>query len=147
MGRILGLDYGRRRIGLAMSDPLNCIALPFETWENKSVHDIIGKLSTLVQSYNIRTLVIGWPITLRGEKKRLAKEVERFCQHLRRRLDVTVILWDERLTSVQAKRALHDLNEKPSRNKGKVDRIAAVFLLQSYMDAHPEQPDSVNRGD
>ncbi|MFC1568602.1 Holliday junction resolvase RuvX [bacterium] len=138
MGRILGLDYGRRRIGLAMSDPLQCIALPFETWENTSIDHILQKLSTLVSSHDIQILVVGLPITLKGERKKLAKEVERFCNHIKQKLDVPIVLWDERLTSVQAKRALIELNEKPSRNKGKIDRIAAVFILQNYMDAHPK---------
>jgi len=136
VGRILALDYGRRRIGLAMSDPLQCIAQSFDTWQNTSIEHIIQRLSSLILSYQIELLVVGLPITLKGEHKKLAKDVEHFCHQIRKRINMPVVLWDERLTSVQAKKIMISMNEKPSRQKEKVDRMAATLILQNYLDAN-----------
>lgn len=119
-----------------MSDPLSCIAQPYDTWDNTSIDSIIQRLSRLILSFHIETLVVGLPITMKGEHKKLANEVKHFCHQIEKNLDCPVILWDERLTSVQAKRVMIALNEKPSRQKGKVDRIAATLILQAFLDAN-----------
>jgi putative Holliday junction resolvase len=136
VSRILALDYGRRRIGVAVSDPLQSIALPYETWENSSIDHIVRMLLKIISSHQVGLLVVGFPVTMKGERKKLAKEVERFCEKIRKEIDLPIVLWDERMTSIQAKRAMIQMKEKPSRQKDKVDRIAATLLLQNYLDAN-----------
>jgi putative Holliday junction resolvase len=133
VGCTLSLDYGRRRIGVAISDPLGITAQPFDTWNGLTFDQIVETLHTLICRKKVDRIIIGLPLTLKGEKGKLAKEVEQFAMKLRRHFPVPIILWDERLTSVQAKRILHQSNEKPSRKKGKVDLIASVLLLQNYL--------------
>ncbi|MBN1780705.1 Holliday junction resolvase RuvX [bacterium] len=140
MKRLLAIDYGKKRIGLAISDPLQITAQPFETWENLSRKALIEKLLKLIQDLDIFIAVLGHPLTLSGQRAELAQEVEKLHQWLSENLPIPVVLWDERLTSVQAERAMHAMNEKPSRNKQKVDRLAAALLLQNFMDAHQHIP-------
>lgn len=134
MGRILGLDYGRRRIGVAVSDPLELTAQPVETWEGLSFAEVVERICTLVEKMNVERVVVGLPLTLKGERGSLAREVERFTAELCHSIRVPVTLWDERMTSVQAHRSLRKMGKKPSRKKERIDLIASIFLLQSYLD-------------
>lgn len=134
MSRILGLDYGRRRIGVAVSDPLGLTAQPLETWKALRREEVMDKIYILVEQMGVERIVVGLPLTLRGERGHMAREVERFTAELRHRIRIPVTLWDERLTSVQAKRVLHQMEEKPYRNKERVDLIASVLLLQNYLE-------------
>ncbi len=134
MGRILSLDYGRRRIGVAVSDPLGVTAQPFNTWEGLEYNQIVEKIGTLIRQIGIEKIIIGLPLTLKGEKGQSVKKVEQFAMKLKSSISVPVVLWDERFTSVQAKRILHQADEKPSHKKGKVDLIASVLLLQNYLE-------------
>ena len=134
MGRILGLDYGRRRTGVAVSDPLGVTAQPLVTWSGLCWNDVVEKVRTLISEMGVDRIVVGLPLSLSGKRGRMAREVERFTEHLERRISIPVTLWDERLTSTQARRVIHEIEEKPSRNKEKVDLIASVLLLQNYLD-------------
>ena len=134
MGRILGLDYGRRRIGVAVSDPLGLTAQPLETWVDLDWKEVGERVCTLVVDMGVEKVVVGFPLTLKGTRGRMTQEVERFAATLHRRIQIPVILWDERLTSIQAERFLQQVDEKPSRKKRKVDLIAAVLILQNYLD-------------
>ena len=134
MGRILGLDYGRRRIGVAVSDPLGLTAQPLETWDGLNWEDVGEKICILVEQMGVERVVVGFPLTLAGERGRMAQEVEQFSATLKRRIPIPVTLWDERLTSVHAQRIIHAMEEKPSRRKEKVDLIASVLLLQNYLN-------------
>jgi len=134
VGRILGLDYGRRRVGVAVSDPLGLTAQPFETWSGLRREEVVESTCILVERMGVERVVVGFPLTLRGERGRMAREVERFADKLSQRIRVPVTLWDERLTSVQAQRFLQQMGEKPSRKKERVDLIASVLLLQNYLD-------------
>jgi len=134
MGRILGLDYGRKRIGIAISDPLGITAQPLETLEEGDDRKAIERVACLVQCHQVGTIVIGCPLTLRGEKGHSVKMVERFIQQMEKRLSVPIVKWDERLSSAEAERYLKTMKIKPSRQKGKIDQIASVLILQNYMD-------------
>jgi len=134
VGRILGLDYGRRRIGVSISDPLGVTAQPLTTWSGLCRNDVVDKVLTLIAEMEVESIVIGLPLSLSGKRGPMAREVERFTEHLKQRIGIPVTLWDERLTSTQARRAIHKIQEKPSRNKEKVDLIASVLLLQNYLD-------------
>ena len=134
MGRILGLDYGRRRIGVAVSDPLGLTAQPLSTWVGLSWDEIVEKVGTLIEEMGVERVILGFPLTLKGERGHMAREVEKFGTQLNRQISIPVIFWDERLTSVQSKRIIQTMKEQPSRKKERVDLIAAVLLLQNYMD-------------
>lgn len=134
MGRIIGLDYGEKRIGIALADPLGITAQPFRTITGTSERDKIKQISSMVQDLNVQKIVIGFPLTLRGSKGKSAKRVEEFAKKLSCKVSAVIVYWDERFTSVQARRVLHQMNKKASRQKEKVDLIASVILLQSYLD-------------
>lgn len=128
------MDYGRRRVGVAVSDPLGITAQPLTTWENLGTGGAVEQACRLVREMDIERIVIGIPLTLKGDKGGMAREVERFVDRVRRKSGISVVLWDERLTSVQAQRVLRETKTKASRNKGKVDLVASVLLLQNYLD-------------
>lgn len=134
MGRILGLDYGRKRIGVAITDPLGLIAQPFETWQGLSRRAALDQVKKLVEGFEIEKVVLGLPLALSGNKGRMALEVETFAGLLRETVDVPVVLWDERFSSVASHKAMHAMDLKPSRDKALVDRIAASLQLQAYLE-------------
>ncbi len=128
------MDYGRKRIGVAMSDALRLTAQPFETWSGLDENGLTAKIQDLVRKESIDQIVVGYPLTLGGERGRSAKKVDRFMHALIRSVDIPVLAWDERLTSVEAQRILLRVHKKPSRMKKQVDMIASVLILQSYLD-------------
>jgi putative Holliday junction resolvase len=134
VGRILGIDYGRRRCGLALSDPLKLTAQPYDNWPGNKLESFVEKLGLLIGQQSVELVVVGHPKTMKGLKSRLTAEVERFASALSETIPVPVVLWDERLTSVQAHRILHEMGKQPSRHKEYVDVLAAVLLLQNYLD-------------
>ena len=137
MGRVLGIDYGSRRIGLAISDPLKITAQPFATWRKANETELVSRINGLVSAENVDLVVVGFPLTLKGTKSPQSLAAERFATMLSESCPVSVVLWDERLTTVQAHRALHLMGKPPSRNRERVDVIAAALTLQSYLDGHP----------
>lgn len=134
MGKILALDYGRRRIGIALSDGLHLTAQPYATWEAKDWSVFFKKLRLLIKQESVERIVVGMPMTLRGEKGMMAKQMETFVEALTQAVSAPVVTWDERFTTQQARRALHEMGKKPSRNKALVDTLSAVFLLQNYLE-------------
>jgi len=134
VGRILGLDYGKKRIGVSISDPLGLSAQPVATWTERHMDRVIEKIDHLCRDASVSKIVIGLPLTLKGEMGQMAQKVERFRNRLTSRVNLPIVLWDERLTSVQATSILHKMGMKPSRDKEKVDRMAAVLILQNYLD-------------
>lgn len=134
MGRVLGLDYGRKRVGVAVSDPLGLTAQPMDTWTGFSDRELVEKIRHLISDQDIHTIVIGEPKTLKGEKKEMSVRVFRFVALLRQTLSIPVCQVDERFTSVIAEKVLRDSGLQPSRHKEKIDRIAAVLILQTYLD-------------
>lgn len=135
MGKILALDYGRRRIGIALSDRLHLTAQPYATWEVKEWGSFFQRLKLLIEQESVDQIVVGMPLTLRGEKGMMAKQIETFVHALTQVVSVPVVTWDERFTTQQAHRALHEMKKKPSRNKALVDTVSAVFLLQNYLES------------
>jgi len=133
-GRILGLDYGRKRIGISVSDPLQITAQPLFALEGLKEEEKIGKIVELVDEYDIQSIVVGYPLTLKGKKSEFTNKVSEFINTLKDRVQIEVILWDERLSSVQAHRLMHEMNIKPSRDKAKVDILASVLILMNYLD-------------
>jgi len=132
----MGLDYGEKRIGVALSDPLGLTAQPLTTLERTSLERDLDALAALQQRHEVRRVVIGLPLSLKGERGDRARAAEGFGRRLERRTGVPVEAWDERLTSVQAERALLEGDVSRKRRRELIDRTAAVFILQSWLDAH-----------
>jgi putative Holliday junction resolvase len=115
-----------------MSDPTQMIASPLKTVDRAKIEE---ELENIMHEHGVEVIVIGNPLRTNGRQGKRATEVEEFARKIEQNLKITVILWDERFSTQAAERAMHDMEEKPSRNKGKVDRIAAAIVLQSYLDA------------
>ena len=129
-GRILGLDPGSKRIGLAVSDPDYRVALGLVTFESGPGRNLIDHLSAILRAYDVRRIVVGHPRTLRGEVGEAARRAEALARRLRREFEIEVELWDERLTTAQGRRVLRG-SRAP---KAARDRLAATLLLQNYLD-------------
>jgi len=135
MGRILGIDHGDKRLGLAISDPLHMIASPYKTLIVQSENQIISELHEVVKAKEVDIVVVGLPIGMKGQETEQSKHVRKFAQLLEQE-GFQIVLEDERLTSVSAKRSLHEQNIRTGHNKQRVDQVAAAILLQQYLDKH-----------
>jgi putative Holliday junction resolvase len=134
-GRVLALDFGKKRIGLAVSDELGLTAQGLDTLHRTRVRDDIEALASLVDQYSVSQVLIGIPLHMSGDESRQSAHTREFGERLQRRTGLTVEYWDERWTSVQAERMLRDSGVKVDRKDGTVDRISAVILLESYLDS------------
>lgn len=133
-GRILGVDYGKRRIGVAVSDPMATIACGLPTIVYQNLPDALSQLGKIINDYEIHAVVVGLPLTLKGEAGDAVQSTRAFIHSLKSRIDLPVHTLDERFTSVMAQRSLREMGKSPSRNKSKVDELSAMLLLQSYLD-------------
>jgi putative holliday junction resolvase len=135
--RVLALDLGTVRVGLALSDPLRLTAQPAGKLDRRSLKHDLGPLLAIVRDHDVATIVVGHPLLMSGEAGARAQDAEAFVARLRAELACDVVLWDERLTSVQANRALLEGDVSRRRRREVVDAAAAALLLQSWLDAHP----------
>ncbi|MEC7855961.1 MAG: Holliday junction resolvase RuvX [Candidatus Neomarinimicrobiota bacterium] len=133
MGRTLGIDFGSKRVGLALSDRLNLIASPYKTLNYISEKELIAQLKSIVYENNIEIFVLGLPINMKGEDTIQTKKVRNF-KKLLSGLGLPVIYEDERLSSISAKNSLVLQNIKTGHHKGAIDRTAAAIILQQYLD-------------
>jgi len=132
----MGIDYGDSRIGVAISDPFGWTAQGMETinWKgnlNKPVERICG----LIKEYNVEKVVVGFPVNMNGTVGPRGQKTMEFMDLLAERAGKEIIKWDERLTTVAASRAMHEMGIKTSKKKSVVDQIAAVYILQGYLDS------------
>lgn len=135
--RILGIDYGERRIGIAMSDPTGTIAQPLPTLtRRRGKRPPLKAITEMVVGHDVKALVMGLPLELSGEESEWTAEVRAVGDELGRRLDVPVHYIDERFTSARALKALAELGlpKAKRREKGRVDAAAAVLILQAWLD-------------
>lgn len=133
--RILALDPGTKRIGVALSDEMGWIAQPLETFERRSIAVDLKHIQQLVHDHEVGRVIIGMPYRLDGSVGPAAEQVEQFRAVLEGVLTVPVIPWDERLTSKSAEAMLIEANVSRKKRKGAVDRVAAAILLQSYLES------------
>ena len=134
--RILGIDFGTTRIGLSLSDPLQIIAQPFTTLENKT--GIIDRIRETIEGEDVGLVVVGMPLNLKGEKGKKAVEVEKFVGDLQKATEVEIVHWDERFTTSIAHQTLLTMGTKREErrtNKGRVDAMAAAIMLQGFLDS------------
>ncbi|NOZ03082.1 MAG: Holliday junction resolvase RuvX [FCB group bacterium] len=133
MGRVLGIDYGDTRIGLALSDPLHVIASPYKTLIVRDEKQILEEIELIVADNDVELLVVGLPLGMKGQETDQTRRVRKFASLLKS-TGYEVTFEDERLTSVSAKRSLVMQEIKTGHNKGLVDQTAAAILLQQYLD-------------
>ena len=139
-GRFLGLDVGRRRIGVAVSDPLGMLASP-QGLVAVGADGGLGEVCALVERLAVAGIVVGLPLSLAGDETEEAQHVQAWVEHLRMRVQVPIELWDERLSTVAAERALLEGGMRREKRKQHRDAVAAALILQSYLDAHSTTPD------
>lgn len=137
MKRILGLDFGSKTVGVAVSDALGMTAQGVETVTRKEENKLrrtLGRIETLIQEYEIETIVLGYPKNMDDSIGERARKTEEFKAVLERRTGLPVLLWDERLTTVEADEILKESGIKRENRKKVIDKIAAGIILQSYLD-------------
>jgi putative Holliday junction resolvase len=137
--RVLGLDVGERRVGIAISDPTGTIVRPLETLIRGSRDQDLAALAALVAQHDVELVVVGQPLSLNGSEGPQARRVARYADLLAERLSVPVVSWDERFTTVEAEEILLQSRGRKKRRRargnGSLDGIAAAVILQSYLDS------------
>lgn len=133
--RVLGLDVGSRRIGVAVSDPLGITAQGLETIQRQNKRTDLSALGRLIQEYAVVEIVVGYPLRMSGAEGTQSAKMDLFADELRKRFKLPVHLWDERLSSAQANRLLRETDMSIKRRGQVVDQMAAVLILQNWMDA------------
>lgn len=126
-GRVLGIDFGLARIGLAISDPMQQMASPLECLENKGYKSTAIRLQTLLKEYDYKTILIGWPVNMNGTEGKQCDLVRNFCTKIYNEIHIPIVKWDERMSTIH----LHNFNptKKPS------DHLVAAGLLQELLDS------------
>lgn len=135
--RIMGLDYGTKTVGVAVSDPLGLTAQAVETIERKDENKLrktCARIESLISEYGIDRIVLGFPKHMNNDVGERAEKTLEFRDMLRRRTGLEIIMWDERLTTVAAERTLIESGVRRENRKKHIDQIAAVFILQGYLD-------------
>lgn len=133
--RLMGLDVGNRRIGVAVSDGLGLTAQPVLTLIRKKPREDLRSLARLARKYSCREIVVGNPLHLSGDEGRQAAKTQAFAQLLADETKLPVHLWDERLTTMEAHRILYESGRPRTEHRSLVDQVAAVIILQGFMDA------------
>jgi len=134
MKRVLGIDLGEARVGVAMSDELGFMAHPLETIEVRRVSPA-ARIRELVESHQIATVIVGMPRNMDGSRGPAAEKAAKFAEELRATLSCEVVTWDERLTTVSAQRSLREAGRKAHEQRDVIDQAAAQLILQGWLDA------------
>ena len=135
--RILGIDFGDARIGIAISDPFGWTAQGLDTitWKDNLDYPV-EKICKLIKEYNIKEVIVGYPVNMNGTFGPRTIKTDEFIEHLTNKTEnVEIIKWDERLSTVAANRILNEVGIKSSKRKRTVDRVAATYILQGYLDS------------
>ena len=133
-GRILGLDIGLKRTGIAVSDETRLIASPLTYVESKNPGEWIGKVLEVIEQESPTEVVVGLPLNHHGEEGQDAAVIRKYIALLRERYSGPVVEWDERFTTVQAERSLLDADVSRKKRKTLIDKVAAAIILQGYLD-------------
>lgn len=135
--RILGLDFGSKTVGVAVSDELLITAQGVEIVRRKSpskLRQTLARIEELIEQYGIEKIVLGYPKNMNNTEGERCEKTKEFKEMLERRTGLEVVLWDERLTTVAADRSMMETGIRRENRKGYVDEIAAIFILQGYLD-------------
>lgn len=136
--RIMGLDYGSKTVGVAISDPLGITAQGIETIERKmenKLRQTLARIQQLAEEYEVEKVVVGLPKHMNNDIGERAEKSIAFGEMVKKRTGLEVVMWDERLTTISAERTLIESNVRREDRKKYIDKIAAVFILQGYLDA------------
>jgi len=136
--RVMGLDFGSKTVGVAVSDLLGITAQGVETIDRKEENKLrktLARIEELVKEYDVEKIVLGLPKNMNNTIGERAEKTLEFKAMLERRIGIPVIMWDERLTTVEAERTLIESNVRRENRKKYVDKIAAIFILQGYLDS------------
>ena len=136
--RVMGLDYGSKTVGVAISDPLGITAQGIETIERKEENKLrrtLARIEELVKEYEVEKIVLGLPKNMNNTLGERAEKTLEFQGMLERRAGIPVVMWDERLTTVEAERTLIESKVRREDRKKYIDKIAAMFILQGYLDS------------
>lgn len=131
----MGLDFGDKTIGIAISDPLGWTAQSKTVIKRNNLRDDFAKLKEFLDEYNIKEIVVGLPVHLDGTAGTRVKKTEEFVNFLKKRVDIPIKMWDERLTTQQAENILLEADLSRKKRKQVIDQLAASIILQSYLDA------------
>lgn len=140
--RIIGLDYGTKTVGVAVSDALMITAQPLETIERKSANKLrqtLARIESIIEEYQAERIVLGYPKNMNNTIGERAEATEQFKEDLERRTGLEVILWDERLSTVEAERILMDTGVRRENRKQYVDKMTAAVILQNYLDSQAHE--------
>ena len=135
--RIMGIDYGDARIGVAISDPFGWTAQPLDTidWKD-NINYPVERIRSFIDEYNIKKVIVGYPKNMNGTLGPRALKTDEFIEYLAGKVgNLEIIKWDERLSTVAANRILNETGVKSSRKRKTIDRIAATYILQGYLDS------------
>src|ERR1700751_4492098 len=135
-GRVLGLDVGSKRIGMAVWDEVGITAQGLETLQRKNKRTDFENLERIIREYDVREIVIGLPLRMSGAEGTQAEKMQGFAEEVRKRFGLPVHLWDERLTSAEANRLLRETELSIEKRAKAVDRMAAVLILQGWMEGN-----------
>ena len=134
MGRFLAIDFGEKREGLALSDPMKIIAKPFKTIFYSNQNDLINKIALIIKDEKIEKIILGLPKGLKGNNTSQTNIVIEFYKYIKDKIDTPIVMEDERLSSVSAKKSLILQDIKTGHNKALIDETAAAIFLQLYLD-------------
>jgi putative Holliday junction resolvase len=132
--RYLGIDFGEKRVGIAISDPTLTLAQPLQTLHYTSVKKLILNIQDMVKEKEIEKIVLGLPLNLKGKDSLKTKDIRKFAEKLKSQLNIPILLVDERFTTKEAQRILKQLGRQSSKRRDIVDQIAAQHILQTYLD-------------
>ncbi len=141
-GRVMALDLGEKRIGVAVSDPLRMIASAYGVVERTSRQADFARYRAIIAEQDIQLLVVGLPVPLSGVEGERAAWVRGYTAELANHVDIPIVFWDEALTTIQAEESLRQRGQRGKKARQRVDAVAAAFILQSYLDAHADDAPS-----
>lgn len=136
MARILGIDFGEKRLGIAVSDPLYITAQSVEVITRTNIKEDLRRIKDIVEEYKISKIIIGLPLNMNGSKGASAENAEKFGKVLRKEIPVNVEFLDERLTTAQGEKILLAADVSREKRKKHIDKISAQLILQNYMEMH-----------
>ncbi|PJC48168.1 MAG: Holliday junction resolvase RuvX [Candidatus Omnitrophica bacterium CG_4_9_14_0_2_um_filter_42_8] len=139
MERILALDFGEKRIGVAVSDSLNIIAQSVGTIERKGIKNDLKKIAELVKEYEAGKMIVGLPLNMDGTEGKSASRAINFVNDLRKEIQIEVEMLDERLTTAQGERVFLEADMSRKKRRQNLDKIAAQLILQNYLDSHVQK--------
>ena len=134
MSRYLAIDHGSKRVGLALSDPMKIIAKPYKTITYSKLDELIILLIKIIEEEDVKSIVLGLPLGMKGQETTQTKHVLEFKEKLKLKIQIPIILQDERLSSLSAEKSLIQQKVKTGYNKSHIDKTAAAIFLQQFLD-------------